>query len=164
MVKAIPQSGTVLEESAVQEFRTRLRGQLIGPEDPDYDIARRVHNGMIDRHPRLIACCRDVADVIAAVNFGREHGLALAVRSGSHNAAGLGTCADGLVIDLSPMCGIRVDPTARTARVESGCVWGDVDHATHAFGLATRRVSSPPRASVASPSAVVSDTSRAGTA
>jgi FAD/FMN-containing dehydrogenase len=128
---------TTSHETAVQEFRTQLRGDLIGPSEPNYDAARRVHNGMIDRHPRLIARCRDVADVIAAVNFGREQGLAIAVRSGGHNAAGLGVCDDGLVIDLGPMRGIRVDPAARTVRVEGGCVWGDVDHATHAFGLAT---------------------------
>jgi FAD/FMN-containing dehydrogenase len=128
---------TASEETAVQEFKTHLRGELIGPGDPDYDTARRVHNGMIDRHPRLIARCRDVADVIAAVNFGREQRLAIAVRGGGHNAAGLGVCDDGLVIDLEPMRGIRVDPSARTVRVEGGCVWGDVDHATHAFGLAT---------------------------
>ena len=128
---------TGLTEAAIEEFRGRVRGQLIGPGDSEYDAARRVHNGMIDRHPRLIARCRDVADVIAAVNFGREQRLTLAVRSGSHNAAGLGTCDDGLVIDLSPMKGIHVDPEARTARVEGGCVWGDIDHATHAFGLAT---------------------------
>src|ERR671929_41006 len=114
-----------------------LRGQVIGPGDPDYDEARRVHNGMIDRRPRLIARCWDVADVIASVNFGREQGLAIAIRSGGHNAAGLGVCDDGLVIDLGPMRGIRVDPAACSARVEGGCVWGDVDHATHAFGMAT---------------------------
>jgi FAD/FMN-containing dehydrogenase len=128
---------TASQATAVQAFRTHLRGELIGPGDPDYDAARRVHNGMIDRHPRLIARCRDVADVIAAVTFGREQGLAIAVRSGGHNAAGLGVCDDGLVIDLGPMRGIRVDPAARSVRVEGGCVWGDVDHATHAFGLAT---------------------------
>jgi len=123
-------------DTDVQEFRSRLRGQLIAPGDANYDEARQVHNGMIDRHPRLIAQCRDVADVIAAVRFGRDSGLRIAVRGGGHNAAGLGTCDDGLVIDLSPMHGVRVDPAARTAQVEGGCVWGDVDHATHAFGLA----------------------------
>jgi uncharacterized protein (TIGR03086 family) len=92
---------------------------------------------MIDRHPRLIARCRDVADVIRCVNFGRDAGLAIAVRSGGHNAAGLGTVDDGLVIDLSPMRGVRVDPAARTVQVEGGAVWGDVDHATNIFGLAT---------------------------
>jgi FAD/FMN-containing dehydrogenase len=128
---------TGLDEAVVEEFRTRLRGQVIGPGDPDYDELRRVQNGMIDRYPRLIARCRDAADVIAAVNYGRERRMAVAVRGGGHNAAGLGTCDDGLVIDLSPMCGVRVDPATRTVRAEGGCVWGDVDHATHAFGLAT---------------------------
>ncbi len=127
----------VVDQATVETFRAQLRGQLIVPGDLDYDAARRVHNGMIDRYPRLIARCRDVADVIAAVNFARENGLTVAVRSGGHNAAGLGTVDDGLVIDLSPMRGVRVEPAARTARVEGGCVWGDVDHATHAFGLAT---------------------------
>lgn len=126
-----------ITEADVREFRGRLRGQLIAPGDSDYDSARRVHNGLIDRHPHLIARCRDVADVIAAVNFGRQNKLAVAVRSGGHNAAGLGTCDDGLVIDLSPMRGIRIDPAVRTASVEGGCDWGDIDHATHAFGLAT---------------------------
>jgi hypothetical protein len=130
-------SGSGPDEARVQEFGARLRGRLITPGDPDYDAARKVHNGMIDRHPRLIAQCRDAADVIAAVAFGRDNGLKVAVRGGGHNAAGLGTCDDGLVIDLSPMRGIRVDPAARTAQVEGGCVWGDVDHATHAFGMAT---------------------------
>ena len=127
----------VLDEAAAETLRAQLRGQLIVPGDSDYDAARRVYNGMIDRYPRLVARCRDVADVIAAVTFGREHDLTIAVRGGGHNAAGLGTCDDGLVIDLSPMRGIRVDPAARTAQAEGGCVWGDVDHATHAFGLAT---------------------------
>jgi FAD/FMN-containing dehydrogenase len=137
MVDVRPREETGLAEAAIEQFKGRLRGRLIGPGDAEYDSARRVHNGMIDRHPRLIVRCQDVADVIAAVNFGREQGLAIAVRSGSHNAAGLGTCDDGLVIDLSPMKGIHVNPQARTARVEGGCVWGDIDHATHAFGLAT---------------------------
>ena len=129
--------GAGLPEQAVEAFRATLRGELIGPGDIGYDAARRVHNGMIDRHPRLIARCRDVADVIAAVGFGRDHDLMIAVRSGGHSAPGYGTVDDGLVIDLSPMKGIHVDPAARTARVETGCTWGDVDHATHAFGLAT---------------------------
>ena len=92
---------------------------------------------MIDRHPRLIARCADVADVIAAVNFARENELTLAVRGGGHNGGGLGVWNGGLVIDLSRMKGIRVDPERRTVRVEGGATWGDVDHATHAFGLAT---------------------------
>jgi FAD/FMN-containing dehydrogenase len=121
---------------AVQGLRASIRGQLIRPGDLEYDAARRVHNGMIDRYPRLIARCRDVADVITAVVFGRDHGMTIAVRSGGHNAAGSGTVDDGLVIDLAPMRGIRVDPVARTVRAETGCTWGDIDHATHAFGLA----------------------------
>src|ERR1700690_1376485 len=102
--------GLGLPEEAVQAFRTRLRGQLISPGDPEYDAARRVHNGMIDRYPRLITRCRDVADVMAAIDFGRENGMTVAVRSGGHNAAGFGTVDDGLVIDLSPMKGIHVHP------------------------------------------------------
>lgn len=124
-------------DEVIATFRATLRGELIGPDDVAYDAARRVHNGMIDRYPRLIARCRDVADVIAAVEFGRDHNLTIAVRSGGHSAPGYGTVDDGLVIDLSPMKGIHVDPQARTVRVETGCTWGDVDHATHAFGLAT---------------------------
>jgi FAD/FMN-containing dehydrogenase len=92
---------------------------------------------MIDKRPRLIARPVDVADVMAAVEFGGENGLLTAIRGGGHNGAGLGTCDDGLVIDLSRMKGIRVDPGGRTVRAEAGCVWGDVDHATHAFGMAT---------------------------
>ena len=113
-----------------------LRGPLIRPGDPDYETARRVHNGMIDKHPAAIARCVDVADVIASVNFAREHDLLLAVRGGGHNGPGLGSVDDGLVIDLSPMNGVRVDPSSRTARVEGGCTLGDVDHATFPFGLA----------------------------
>ncbi|HEX8995217.1 MAG TPA: FAD-binding oxidoreductase [Ktedonobacterales bacterium] len=124
-------------DSGIQALAAALRGKLIQPHDAEYEAARKVYNGMIDRRPALIARCVDVADVIAAVNFARERGLALAVRGGSHNGPGLGVVDDGLVIDLSGMKGIRVDPQARTARVEGGCVWGDVDHATHAFGLAT---------------------------
>jgi FAD/FMN-containing dehydrogenase len=128
--------GTV-DEAAVADLRSRLRGDVILPSDDGYDRARAVYNAMIDRHPALIARCADVADVIAAVAFAREHTLTLAVRGGGHNGGGLGTCDDGLVIDLSPMKGVRVDPVARTVRVAGGCTWGDVDHATHAFGLAT---------------------------
>jgi FAD/FMN-containing dehydrogenase len=126
-----------LDEAAIQGLRTLLRGELIQPSDPGYEEARRVYNGMIDRRPALIARCADVADVIAAVTFARQQQLTLAVRGGGHNGPGLGTCDDGLVVDLSPMKGIRVDPATRTVRVEGGCVWSDVDHATHPFGLAT---------------------------
>ena len=120
----------------VEQLRGSFRGELIQPTDANYDAARKVYNAMIDKRPRLIARCVDVADVIAAVGFGRENGWLTAIRGGGHNGAGLGICDDGLVIDLSRMKGIRVDPAAKKVRVEAGCVWGDVDHATHAFGLA----------------------------
>ncbi len=126
-----------LEETAVQELVSRMRGELLRPGDAGYEQARAVYNAMIDKHPALIARCVDVADVIAAVNFAREQELILAVRGGGHSGPGLGTVDDGLVIDLSDMKGIRVDPVARTVRVEGGCTFGEVDHATHAFGLAT---------------------------
>jgi hypothetical protein len=118
------------------DLRERLRGEVIEAGDAGYDDARMLYNGMIDRHPRTIARCRDVADVIAAVEHARTTGGPVAIRGGAHNGAGFAGCDDGLVIDLSPMTGIRVDPAARTARVEAGCTQGDLDHATHAFGLA----------------------------
>ena len=122
---------------SLDQLKSAFRGDLFEPSHADYDSVRKVYNGMIDKRPRLIARCVDVADVIAAVNYGRENNLLTAIRGGAHNGAGLGTCDDGLVIDLSRMRGIRVDPTTKTVRVEGGCVWGDVDHATHAFGMAT---------------------------
>jgi FAD/FMN-containing dehydrogenase len=121
----------------IDAFAASLRGELIRPSDADYDAARKVYNAMIDRRPRLIVRPTGVADVIYAVNFAREHNLPAAIRGGGHNGAGLGTCDDCLVLDLSRMRGIRVDPAARTVRAEGGCRWGDVDHATHPFGLAT---------------------------
>ncbi|MDX6379323.1 MAG: hypothetical protein QOI57_347, partial [Rubrobacteraceae bacterium] len=128
---------TSLTEADIAGLQTALRGQLIQPGDDTYDVARQVYNGMIDRHPRLIASCVDVADVITAVSFAREHKLPLSVRGGGHNVTGFAVCDDGLVVDLSGMKGVRVDPERRTARAEGGCTWGDFDHATHAFGLAT---------------------------
>jgi len=127
----------VLDQATIEEFKASARGELIGPDDEAYEAARKVYNGMIDKCPRLIERCADVADVIGAVNFARENDLLLAIRGGGHNGGGLGVCDDGLVIDLSAMQGIRVDPKARTVRVEGGCTWGKVDHATHAFGLVT---------------------------
>ena len=121
---------------SIDQLKSAFRGELIQPGDADYESARKVYNGMIDKHPQLIAKCVDVADVIAAVNFGRENNLLTAIRGGGHNGGGLGTCDGGLVIDVSRMKGIRVNPTEKTVRVEPGCVWGDVDHATHAFGMA----------------------------
>lgn len=122
---------------ALEQLEGTHRGELIRPDDPEFDDARTIYNAMIDKHPRLIARCADVADVLTAVTFGREHDLETAIRSGGHNGAGLSSVDDGLVIDLSNMTGIRVEPEAKTVRVEPGCTWGDVDHATHAFGLAT---------------------------
>ncbi len=119
----------------VVKFGQSLRGKLIDRDHPDYDEARKLYNGMIDKRPLLIARCADVADVIAAVNFGRENDFRIAIRGGGHNGPGLGSVDDGLVIDLSMMKGVRVDPASRTVRVEPGCTSGDVDHATHAFGL-----------------------------
>jgi FAD/FMN-containing dehydrogenase len=119
------------------QLRGRFRGEIVEPGDAGYDDARKVYNAMIDRRPRLIARCRDAGDVMTAVNFGREHTLLTAIRGGGHNGGGLGICDDGLVIDLSGMKGIRVDPAARTVRVEGGCTGGEMDHATHAFGMAT---------------------------
>ena len=124
------------DTDAVQTLSETLRGVLIRPGDAAYDTARKVHNGMIDKRPALIVRCVDVADVISAVNFAREQDVVLAIRGGGHNGPGLGTCDDGLVIDLSQMNGVRIDPVARTARVEGGCTLGDVDHATYPFGLA----------------------------
>jgi FAD/FMN-containing dehydrogenase len=118
------------------EFRAAFRGELIEPGDPGYDDARAVYNGMIDRRPSVIARCADAADAIAAVNLARETGTLLAVRGGGHNAGGLGVWDNALVVDLSAMRGVHVDPAAGTVRVEGGATWGDVDHATHPFGLA----------------------------
>src|SRR5437016_6044453 len=127
----------MLNENSIVDFKANLRGRLIQPGDKDYDDARKVYNGMIHKKPRMIALCADVADVIRSVNFARDNDLLVAIRGGGHNAGGLGICHDGLVIDLSPIKYTRVDPAARTVTVGGGCVWGDVDHATYVFGLAT---------------------------
>ena len=126
----------MLSEATIKKLKETLRGPLIQPKDTSYDEARKLYNGMIDKRPSVIAGCVDAADVIAAVNFGRDNTLPIAIRCGGHNGPGLGSVDDGLVIDLSSMKGVRVDPTVRTARVSAGCTQGDVDHATHAFGLA----------------------------
>lgn len=127
---------TNLREQAGEQFETGFRGELYAPGDEGYDEARKVYNAMIDKRPGLIARCANVADVISAVNLARDHGWTLAVRGGGHNGAGFGTCDGGLVVDLCRMKGVHIDPSERIARVEGGCTWGDVDHATHAFGLA----------------------------
>ncbi|HET8785164.1 MAG TPA: FAD-binding oxidoreductase, partial [Candidatus Limnocylindrales bacterium] len=114
-----------------------LRGELLLPTSPGYDTARRLWNGAIDRRPACIARCAGVADVVAAVRFARDHDLEIAVRGGGHNVAGTAACDDGIVIDLSAMRAVRVDPAGRTAWVEGGALWSDVDRATQAHGLAT---------------------------
>jgi hypothetical protein len=126
----------VMRDEDIGQFRQNLRGRLVTRSDSDYDEARSLYNAMIDKRPLLIAKCVDTADIIAAVNFGREHHLLIAIRGGGHNGPGLASCDDGLVIDLSMMKGVRVDPARAIVRVEPGCTSGDVDHATHVFGLA----------------------------
>jgi len=126
-----------LETKSVAELKANLRGPVIEPNDANYDDARKVYNAMINKKPRLIARCADASDVIHSVNFARKNDLLLAIRSGGHNGGGLGICDDGLVIDLGLIKFARVDPTARIVTAGGGCTWGDVDHATHAFGLAT---------------------------
>ncbi len=126
-----------MNENSIKELKTNLRGAVIEPGDQGYDEARKVYNAMIDKKPRLIARCVDVADVIRCVNFARENDVLLAIRSGGHNAGGLGICDDGLVIDLAKIKYTRVDPAARTVTAGGGCTWGDIDHATHVFGMAT---------------------------
>jgi len=118
------------------ELAANLRGDLIRPDSSNYDDVRAVYNGMIDKRPAALARCVDATDVQTALAFASDNGLPLAIRSGGHNAGGLGSVDDGLVIDLSLMRGIRVDPKTRTVRVQAGCRWGDVDHAAHAYGLA----------------------------
>ena len=124
-------------EAARRELGTAFRGQLIGPDDAEYAEARKVYNAMIDRRPALIARCTGADDVSRVVRFAGERGLDLAVRGGGHNGAGLGTCDDGIVIDLSLLKEVQVDPEARTVRVGGGCTWGEVDVATNEHGLAT---------------------------
>jgi FAD/FMN-containing dehydrogenase len=125
-----------MHDDSTAKLKQNLRGAVIEPSDPNYGEARALYNGMIDKRPRIIARCADVADVIVAVNFGRDNDLLIAIRGGGHNGPGLASVDDGIVIDLSTMKGVHVDPAARTARAGAGCTQGDVDHATHAFGLA----------------------------
>jgi FAD/FMN-containing dehydrogenase len=132
-----PTSGSGIRDAVVDELKAGLRGPLLRPGDDGYDEARRLWNGMFDRRPALIARCAGVADVVRAVNFGREHRLPLAVRGGGHSFPGHSVCDGGLVVDLSSMKGIRVDPVARTARAQAGAKWIDLDHETQAFGLGT---------------------------
>ncbi len=135
-VKASNGEQTNIEESQIEEFRQSLRGKLIQPEDKGYDNVRKLYNAMIDKRPALIAGCVDVADVITSVRFAHKNNLLVAIKGGGHNGPGLGSCNDGLVIDLSLMKGVRIDPEKHTARATPGCSQGDVDHAGHAFGQA----------------------------
>ncbi len=129
--------GTVLSEAAVEEFKASLRGQLIFPGDSGYDEARTLWNAMIDKHPALIVRCAGVSDVIESIKFGRANNLLVAVRGGGHSFPGNSVCDGGLMIDLSGMKSVRVDPDKRTARAEPGVKWGEFDRETQAFGLAT---------------------------
>jgi hypothetical protein len=126
----------IMETNAIAQPLPHFKGRIITPQDSDYDTVRQVHNAMIDKHPGLIIQCADDNDVIMAVNYARENNVLLAVRGGGHNGAGLGVCDGGLVIDLSPMKPIEVNPEAKTVLVGAGCLLGDVDAATHPFGLA----------------------------
>ena len=127
---------TVIREAELKDFRNSLHGESLLPEDDGYDGARRLWNGMVDKRPAMIAACSGTADVINSVNFARENNLLISVRGGGHNFPGNSVCNDGLMIDLSRMTGVRVDPAARTARAQGGTKWGAFDHETQAFGLA----------------------------
>ena len=126
-----------MNAKTLDALREQVRGKIITPEDADYDAARAVHNGMIDKRPAAVVRVSQVADVIAVVNFARDNNIDLAIRGGGHSAPGFGTWDDALVIDFVNRTGVRVDPAAQTARAEAGATWGDFNHATHAFGLAT---------------------------
>ncbi|MCB9207240.1 MAG: FAD-binding oxidoreductase [Ignavibacteriales bacterium] len=125
-----------LVEDKIETFTSQLRGKIVMPSDASYDDERKVYNGMMNKLPGMIVKCVDVADVIASVNFGRENNLLISVRGGGHNAGGLGLCDDGLAIDLAGLKFVRVDVANKTVRVGGGNLWGEVDHATHPFGLA----------------------------
>lgn len=138
-----------IDRTTIDAFMSSLHGELIQPGDDNYDGARAIYNGMIDRYPRFIVRCADADDVVAAVNFARTNDLTVAIRGGGHNGAGLSMCDDGLVIDLSRMREVRIDPVAQTIRVQGGATWGDVDRAAHEYGLVT-------------PSGIISTTGVAG--
>jgi FAD/FMN-containing dehydrogenase len=124
-----------MKPELISKMKANLRGRVILPGDQDYNEARKVYNGMIDKHPKLIVYCVNAADVRLAVEFARENDLVLAVRGGGHNGAGLATCDDGMVIDLSQMKGVRFDPSSSTIRAEPGCTQGDVNHLGQSFGF-----------------------------
>ncbi|MFZ3355614.1 MAG: FAD-binding protein, partial [Thermoplasmata archaeon] len=126
-----------MESKVIEALKGTVRGEVIAPSDPRYEQARKVYNAMIDKRPALIVRCTGVADVLAAVKAAKAGGLSVAVRGGGHSVPGFGTADGALVVDLSLMRGIRVDPVRKTVRAEGGCTWGDFNHATGAFGLAT---------------------------
>jgi FAD/FMN-containing dehydrogenase len=126
-----------LDDLVIQEFESGMRGRILRPGDADYDVARRHYNALINKHPALIVQCAGVADVIDAVNFARTHRVLVAVRGGGHNVAGIALVDGGMVIDLTPMKGILVDPARRTIRAQGGVTWGEFDRETCDFGLAT---------------------------
>src|ERR671925_269050 len=128
---------TSLDQASIADLSTRFSGVLLRPGDSGYDEARKIHNGMIDRKPALIARCRGTADIVDAVKFARAHGLELAVRGGGHNVAGKAVCEGGLMLDLSLMKGIDVDTTRRTARAQGGVTWRELNRETQLHGLAT---------------------------
>ncbi|NKX49017.1 FAD-binding oxidoreductase, partial [Arthrobacter deserti] len=142
-VEGNPAEGLPVQEAGTghtnpyEELEAQLRGRAVKPGDPDYDAARAVSNGMIDRRPALIVRCADTTDVMMCIRFARQHAMEIAVRGGGHNAGGLGVWDGALVIDLSAMRGTTVDPAGRTVRVDGGCTWADVDHATVPLGMAT---------------------------
>ncbi len=125
-----------LEQKLIDELKTRLRGDLLVPGEPAYDESRSVWNGMIDRHPALIVRCLGTPDVVAAVRFARDHRIALSIKGGGHNIAGLGVCDGGIMLDMSRARGVWVDAAAKTARAQAGCLLGDVDRETQLHGLA----------------------------
>lgn len=125
-----------LDPTLIETFTSKLRGKVVFPKDDNYNEIRKVYNGMINKRPGMFVMCADVADVMVAVNFGRENNLLIAIRGGGHNGGGLGLCDDGLVIDLSGLKFVRVNTSNNTVRVGGGNLWGEVDHATHPFGLA----------------------------
>ncbi len=129
--------GISISTRAHELLKSTIRGEVILPEDQEYGVARRVYNAMVDKKPAVIVRCSDVGDVITALKTARSEALEVAIRGGGHSIPGFGTADDAMVIDLGPMKGIRVDPISRTAQAEGGCTFGDLDHATYAFGLAT---------------------------
>ena len=128
---------TTMTRPTVETLREQAHGEVITAADVGYEEARKVYNAMIDKKPAVVIRAVDVGDVMAGIDYARENGLHLSVRGGSHSVPGFGTCDDGVVIDLSPMKGVRVDPKQKTARAGGGTLWADFNHATYPFGLAT---------------------------